>query len=153
MSLSMTDTCEKLAELIEGIEGTPNVYRPSTNGKRKLPDAVVALPAVLVIPDETIEYVLSNGMQRHTYEVKLLVMHRGGDSGFAAANVLPYLDRVIGRFEVNVKLGMPHVTSCVFVRQSGLVNINWGGIDYPGWSIFLRVSEEASASPAPGVAT
>ena len=127
-------------------------YAPSqpSPGEGGLPLEVTDLPAALVMPGRTIDYILQPGQHRHTYLVRVLVILGGGQYTETAFIGSPLPDRIIEKMVGNVTLGGA-ANSCLFQDCSGLVEITWGGTQYLGYEMQWRVSEQASASPATGV--
>lgn len=138
-----------IAEALEAAGG--RAYGADDGGEDAIPPALHEFPAALVLPGETREYVLMTGGQRHTYAVKILVLQggMGGDVGQAAYAALPLVDTLIARFEGNVTLGN-RANSAIFERSSGFVTLTYAEIDYLGYEVTLRVSEQATAAPAVG---
>lgn len=125
--------------------------QPST-GEGGLPVAVSGadLPCALVLPGRTIDYILQPGQHRHTYLVRVLVLLAGADFTETAFVGGPLPDRIIEKMVGNVTVGGA-ANSCLFQDSTGLVAIQWGGVEYLGYEMQWRVSEQASATPATGV--
>lgn len=150
MSLSMTTTIAQIRDLVATVTGLERVYAPSETDGNRIPPAFNELPCALVLPGPSIEYILSMGQQRHTYEVRVQIFEApGGDVGDASNAVLPMVDRVIELFAGNVTLGA-RANSCVFARHGGFQGFEYGDLPYLGYEITLRVSEQATVTPAPG---
>lgn len=154
MSLSQVAVIGRVRELIvpdfEAAGG--RAYGAGDGGQDAIPPALHEFPAALVVPGETREYIgPQQGGQRHTYAVKILVLQGGvgGDVGEAASAALPLVDTLIARFERNVTLGN-RANSAIFERSSGFVTLTYAEIDYLGYEVTLRVSEQATAQPAIG---
>lgn len=151
MALSMSTVIRQVRALLDEMSLVTRVYAPSENNENALPATLNEFPvAVLVLPGQDLEYILGPGQHRHTYEVDVLVFCRqGGELGESAYTALPLVDAILEKFAVNVTLGN-RSNSCVFARQSGFSTLEYNGIDYLGWEIVLRVSEQADATPAIG---
>ena len=150
MALSMSTTIAQIRDLVAEVTGLLAVYAPSETDGNRIPLALNTLPCALVIPGPMLAYILSPGQHRHTYEVKVQVFEApGGDTGEAANTILPMIDAFIEKFAVNVILGT-RANSCIFVRHGGYVGLEYGGMTYLGIEMILEVSEQASATPAPG---
>lgn len=150
MALSQSTTIAQVRDLVAEITAIKRIYAPSENDDNRLPAALNEFPAVLVLPGPTLEYVLSAGQHRHTYEVKVSVFcNQGGDLGESAYQALPLVDAIIEKFTGNVTLG-GRVNSNLFGKSSGFAALEYNGLEYIGWEITLRVSEQAAATPAVG---
>lgn len=150
MALSISTVIAQIRDLVATVTSMERVYSPSETDENAVPAAFNELPCALVLPGPTVgEYILQTGGQRHTYEVKVQVFEAGGDIGSRVNNVLPFVDRIISKFEANVTLGN-RANSCVFRRHSGIVGLEYGGVTYSGYEITLEVSEYAPATPAVG---
>ncbi len=156
MALSMTNVVAQIRDLVAGVTGLQAVYAPSETDGNRLPLALNDLPCAMVLPGPSLEYLLSAGQHRHTYEVKIQIFESpGGDVGEATNAILPMVDRVIEKFAGNVALADSdgsngRANSCVFARHSGFVGLEFGDLPYVGYEVTLVVSEQASATPAPG---
>ncbi|PKN81533.1 MAG: hypothetical protein CVU47_06355 [Chloroflexi bacterium HGW-Chloroflexi-9] len=149
MALSQSTVLTSIRTLIAAVTGVERVFCAASSDEHALPSAMNEFPSIAVIPGETVEYILRSGQHRHSYDVKALVFcNAGGDVGQTAAQAVPLVDAIIEKFAVNV--GGSWANSCVFERCSGLVTLEYAGIDYLGWEITLRVSEQADATPAKG---
>lgn len=150
MALSQTTVISRVRTLVAELTGMERVYAASEDDDNAIPSAFREFPCAAVFPGPTSgEYLLAQGQQRHTYLVKVQVFQAGADIGERAAAVLPFVDLLIGKFELNVALG-GRANSCTFTRCSGFVTLEYAGADYLGYEIDLEVSEQASAAPAYG---
>ncbi|HXG36522.1 MAG TPA: hypothetical protein VNL15_06110 [Dehalococcoidia bacterium] len=145
----MSAVIAQIRDLVDEVTDMERVYAPSETDSNAIPLALNEFPCALVFPGPTLEYILSNGGHRHIYQVKVQVIEGSALVSERAASVLPFVDRIIEKFAVNVTLGS-RANSCIFETQSGFVGLEYGGIDYLGYEITLRVSEQAAASPAIG---
>lgn len=149
MALSTSTVLTNIRTLIDAVSDFARVYSASSNDANALPPALGEFPAVLVLPGDTVEYILSGGAHRHTYNVKVLVLcNQAGERGAAAYQAIPLVDAILEKFAVNI--GGTWANSCLLSSTSGFATIEYAGIDYLGWEITLRVSEQASATPAKG---
>lgn len=150
MTLSQTNVIAQVRDLIDEATGFARIYASSETEEHAIPPALNEYPSVIVIPGPTTDYKLTTGQQRHSYEVKVLVFcNEGGDLGQSAAQASPLVDAIIAKFEANVTLGA-RANYCLFSRSSGLVTLEYAGLEYLGWEIVLNTSEQAPASPAVG---
>ena len=84
------------------------------------------------------------------------MLQAGGDTASRAATVLPVCDALIAKFAVNVTLGGANpapsstVVKCLFERQSGLIDIEFGDIRFLGYEITLLVEEQTAVSAVTG---
>lgn len=149
MPLSQSDVITSIAGLVREISGIERVFDAASTEEHALPPAINEFPAVIVMPGQTIEYILTSAQQRHAYEVKLLVFCRqGSDIGQGAAQAMPLVDAILEKFAVNV--GGSWANSCVMSGCSGLGGLEYAAVDYLGWEITLRVSEQAAVTAAKG---
>jgi hypothetical protein len=135
--------------LVAGVSGIVATYSAADQGDQKLPMALNALPAALLMPGQTVEYILSPGQQRHTYDVKVQVMTGGPEPGQSAYVTSPMPDAIIGVLVNNVLLG-GICNGAVFKSSSGLQGFEYGGLEYTGFEVVIEVSEQGNASPAVG---
>lgn len=135
-----------LAGELNGVEAA---YSAADADEWRLPAALDTLPAVLVMPGPTLDYILVSGQHRHTYEVLVQVFDGRAEPGENAAVVAPMPDRLLEKFVANVALG-GLCNSCVFLRSEGLRTLTYGGVDHSGYELRFRVSEQAAATPAYG---
>lgn len=150
MAISQSTAIGQMRDLLDEISTIERIYAPSENDGNKLPDVINEFPTVTIMPGSTLDYILTTGGHRHTYEVRVIIYCRqGSDTGESAYQAMPLVDSIIEKFVGNVTLG-GRVNSCVVARQSGFVNLEYNDIDYIGWEVTLRVSEQASAAPAVG---
>lgn len=149
MALDQVNVLSNIRALTAAVSGFERVYSASEDDENALPGAVSEPPSALIIPGETIEYILSGGQHRHTYNVKILVLcNAAGDTGQTAKQAMPLVNALIEKFAVNV--GGSWANSCVFSACSGFATIEYAAIEYLGWEITLRVSEQAAVTPAKG---
>jgi len=152
MALSMSTTVTQVAALIREITGMQAVYSAASTDGYSIPMALNGpFPCVIVTPgpDSGSGYILSAAEHRHTYEVRAQFFEASEDVGQAAASALPFVDLFLSKFAANVTLG-GRANSCRVVRQSGLIGLNYAGVDYTGYEITFEVSEQASVTAAPG---
>lgn len=150
MALQQTVVLARVRELVAECTGLERVYGASESDSNAIPESAIQFPCAFVVPGETEEYILMSGGHRHTYAVKIQILNQPGMfSGQSYAAIAPFVDRVIEKFAVNVTLGS-RSNSCLFQRSSGIQLFPSGDIEFPGVEITLRVSEQASATPAPG---
>ncbi len=149
MALSTATVIGQIRDLVAEVTDMERVYAASETDVNAIPPAINEYPAALVYPGATDVYMIGQGAHRHTYDVNIQVLQGGADVGTRAATVLPFVDRIIEKFAVNVTLGN-RANSCVFSRSSGFSTLEYAGIAYLGYEITLSVSEQASASPAGG---
>lgn len=150
MPLSMVATVSRIRELVEEITGLERVYAASETDENAIPLALNEFPCAVVYPGNTLDYSLSSGGQRHTYEVHVLFFEAGMDLGERAAGIMPMVDLLIQKFEANVAMGGV-ANRVLFRRQNGLSTLDFGGGSYTGYDCLLEVSEQAIAAPAAGV--
>lgn len=149
MALSTRTVLRSVRSLIAAMPEVERAYGAGDEDENALPGAISEPPTVLVVPGETIEYILSGGQHRHTYNVDVLVLcNQAGETGQTAYQAVPIVDALIEKFAVNV--GGSWANSCILNRCSGLATIEYAGVDYLGWNITLRVSEQAPVTPAKG---
>lgn len=150
MALSMATTIAQIRDLVATVTGMNHVYAASEDDDNGLPDVLGEFPCALIFPGgDTEPYVINNGTHEHTYAVMIQVLQDGSEPGAKAKNVLPFVDRIIETFSVNVTLG-GRATYCLFERQSGFVELEYGGETFLGYEVVLEVKEVATASPAVG---
>ena len=151
MTLSMLTTLEQVRALVAAMPEFRNVYSQASIDDHRLPAALSLFPSVLLFtgPD-TDPAKLVQGQKRHTYEVLMRVFcASGGDIGASAYQATAIVDAVIAMCEANVALGA-RVNWFKYRAQSGLVELTYNGVVYPGIDITLEVSEQSSASPTVG---
>ena len=149
MALSQSTVLAQIRDLVAGVTGMVRVYAAGETDANAIPASIQEWPAALILPGPTTEYILMGGGQRHSYDVKVQVLQAGGDIGSRVTDVLPFVDRIISKFESNVTLGN-RANSCLFAGSSGLQGMEYNGKEYTGYEITLRVSEQATATPATG---
>lgn len=154
MALSMKAALEAIATVlraieVEGTDVVARVFTASDDGAQAVPAAINEFPSVVLLPGpDAGPYILNGRSHRHTYDVRCLVfMRAGSDTGQSWYQGIDLVDKVIEAFVGEQGLGGT-VNSCKYERQSGYVVLEWGGIEYDGIEITLRVSEQASATPA-----
>lgn len=145
MALSMATALTTIRTTIAAITGIEETYSAGETGTHAVPAAFASFPAVLVLPGPDTGYELSKPAHRHRYEVLVQLLSTGGDLGERAAVVVPFIDAIINKFATSIKLGGT-IETCVYRRQSGLVNLTYGNRDYEGYEIVLEVSEFATIS-------
>ena len=149
MALNMTQVVSSMRTLIDEVTGFERVFAASSSDQHSIPGAINEFPTVVVYPGETIDYILTAGQHRHTYEVNVDVFCRaGGDTGASAAQAMGLVELVLEKFAVNI--GGTWANSCLLIRNSGLATLEYNGIDYLGWRLTYRVSEQASVTAAKG---
>ena len=140
----------RIREIIALETGIERVYSQSSDDENALPDALSEWPTVLVMVGPTLEHIVTQPAERLTYEVKVqLYGRRMGDQGGAAAQILPLNVAIRRAFISNVTLG-GRVNSCRIDRDTGLVVLQYAGIDYAGIEFTFVVSEHATADAEPG---
>lgn len=156
MALSRLDALSKIRATIAELSATAMVYSASDDDEWRLPFAFTDFGdpgqvIVAVMPGPTFGdgYILTSGQHRHTYEVTVVVFAAGFDYGDRMHDAMALVDLVIEKFTGQVALGGT-VNSCLFSRTSGLITREYGGEEYAAEEITLRVSEQASATPAYG---
>lgn len=143
---STARACNEIRRVIAGVEGVQRAYSAGEEGPHGIPPALREMPAVLVIPSRTIEYIgRQQGQHRHTYEVLVQVVQDGGDIGRRAATVVPMVDRIIEAFASEVTLGGA-VNYCVFRRSEGLQELVYSGQALYGYVLILAVSEQENVT-------
>lgn len=150
MALSQYTALARIRDLIDEVADFERVYAATSDDAHALPGALNDFPSVVVVPGPTVEYILTQPQHRHTYEVKVLVFcNQAGDLGQSAAQAMALVVGIIEKFVGNVTLG-GRVNSCRFERDSGMVTLEYAGIDYLGFEITLEVSEQSAANAAVG---
>lgn len=149
MALSQQAVISKLRTRVAEVTGLARCYAASESDDNALPMALNELPAAIVAPGPTLAYELKGGQHDHTYEAHVQVFQGGADLGGRAATVMPFVDLLIEKFAVNVGLGTL-VTYALFRRSSGLVGLNFAGIDYTGFELVFEIRETAASTPARG---
>lgn len=156
MALDMAGVVSAIRDEVAEVTGIAAVYAASEHGESGMVAAVNAFPAVLVFPGPTRFYRLTQPRVSHEYEVRLQVLQAGGDVASRAATVLPLCDAIATKFAANVLLGAASpapsstVVRCLFERQSGLIAIEFGDVQFVGYEITLLVEEQAAANAAGG---
>lgn len=156
MALSQTAVVSQVRRLVAEVGGVAAAYAASERGEWGIPAALNEFGeqgevCALVYPGATESYLLGQGAHRHTYEVVIQVFAAGGELGDRIADAMQYTDRLIEKFATNVALGGAGGTnSAVFSRCSGLIKLEYAGLSYSGIEVALRVSEQATATPAYG---
>lgn len=151
MALDQEAVLEKLRLRMAELSGLVAAYSTSqsTPSAGGVPAALQDYPCALVLPDRTKAYLVSNGRHRHTYNVRILLIVGGADYTENANVASPLLVRAIEKLTGNVTLG-GSANSCVFESNTGLVTLEWGGLEYLGYEILVEVSESAAATVATG---
>ena len=149
MALSMTTVVGQVRDLVDELTSLERVYAESETDANALPASLPQLPAAIVLAGESLGYILQPGEHRHTYEVEIWLFIRGGGLDGNASVALDAYQSLIEKFAVNVALG-GRANSCIFSRQVGPVMEDYGGMEYLIRKVILRVSEQASATPAIG---
>ena len=156
MAFDMAAVVRAIGDVVASETTVTAVYTAAEHGEGGMVGAVNAFPAVLVFPGPTRLYRLTQPRASHTYEVRLQVLQAGGDTASRAATVLPVCDALIAKFAVNVTLGAANpapsstVVKCLFERQSGLIDIEFGDIRFLGYEITLLVEEQTAVSAVTG---
>lgn len=145
MAFSMTAAVAQVRVLVDELTGMTRVYAASENDANAIPMALNEFPCAMVLPGQTLDYKLMKPHHRHSYEIKVQIFESGPDIGQRVNTVLPFVDLFIDKFRSNVALGM-RVNSCLFDRQTGLIGLEYGGIEYSGYELVLRVSEEENTT-------
>jgi hypothetical protein len=143
---SQANTCNEIRAALLSLDGVKRVYSAGASGREGIPAALNELPAILVFPGRTRRYeARSQAHHRHEYEVVVQVLQAGGDMATRLATVLPMVDRIIERFTSHVTLG-DSVNFCRFDRSEGLQDLEYAGVTYSGYQIFLLVGEQENTS-------
>ena len=156
MAFDMAAVVRAIGDVVASETTVTAVYTAAEHGEGGMVGAVNAFPAVLVFPGPTRLYRLTQPRASHTYEVRLQVLQAGGDTASRAATVLPVCDALIAKFAGNVTLGAANpapsstVVKCLFERQSGLIDIEFGDIRFLGYEITLLVEEQTAVSAVTG---
>ena len=156
MAFDMAAVVRAIGDVVAAESTVAAVYTAAEHGEGGMAGAVNAFPAVLVFPGPTRLYRLTQPRASHTYEVRLQVLQAGGDTASRAATVLPVCDALIAKFAVNVTLGAASpapsstVVKCLFERQSGLIDIEFGDIRFLGYEITLLIEEQTAVSAVTG---
>jgi hypothetical protein len=156
MAFDMAAVVKAIGDVVAGETTVAAVYTAAEHGEGGMVGAVNTFPSVLVFPGPTRLYRLTQPRASHTYEVRLQVLQAGGDTASRAATVLPVCDALIAKFAVNVTLGAANpapsstVVKCLFERQSGLIDIEFGDIRFLGYEITLLVEEQTAVSAVTG---
>ena len=156
MAFDMAAVVRAIGDVVAGETTVAAVYTAAEHGEGGMVGAVNTFPSVLVFPGPTRVYRLTQPRASHTYEVRLQVLQAGGDTASRAATVLPVCDALIAKFAVNVTLGGANpapsstVVKCLFERQSGLIDIEFGDVRFLGYEITLLVEEQATVSAVTG---
>jgi hypothetical protein len=153
MALSQTAVIERIRELIAEMTGIKRVYGSDLAGTSGLPGGIAEYPSVLVFPGPTILYNQNpGGSHRHEYEVVAQVLFGPvAATAEAAAGSTPVTDALITKFAANVQLG-GHSVYAHFLRSEGLTSIAYGGMEYIGYELRLRVVESEAQAFAGGSA-
>lgn len=152
MALDQAAVVRKVRSLASTVPGIGAAYSAADSDDNRLPPGLSALTtSALVLPGNTIRYILQPGQHEHTYEVVVQVLTAGGDPGVAAAEVAPMPDRVLEVMLQHVKLD-DLVTVFKFERSQGLRGFEYGGIEFTGYELVFLVTEHAAATPAGGTA-
>ena len=153
MALSQVDVCEVVRAALEEIEDIVAAYAPSqqTPTDGGLPTALnpVDMPAALVMPGRTLDYILQPGRHRHTWQLRVLLLLGGGDFTETAYIAGPMPDKVLEEMKEHLTAN-GYANSLLFVEGSGLSTIDWAGAEYLGYELIFRVSEAAAATVATG---
>jgi len=149
VALSQSTVLAQIRDLVATVTGMERVYGQAETDANRLPFGGLECPCALVMAGPTQSYILTQPHHRHTYHVRVLVLEDGGDYGDRVATMLPMVDRLIELFTSNVTLG-GRANYGLFRSASGLVGIEWAGVDYTGYEVLLEISETATASAAGG---
>lgn len=151
MALSQTTVLEKFRARMAEVSGVVAAYAPSqsTPSAGGIPAGLSDFPCALVLPGRSLDYIITNGRHRHTYEVRILLMVSGMDYSENVFNAAPMSDRVIEKMTGNVTVG-GDANSVVFKESSGLSTVEWAAIDYLGYEFKFEISETAAATVATG---
>lgn len=155
MSLNAAGVIAEVASLVRECTGMERVFDASANGDDRLPLALNAFPCALVFPGPGLPPLFTQPRVSRTYEVRILIVESGMDIGARGASVLPFVDRVIAKLVSNMKLAgggsaTATVIKCLVDRDSGFIGIEYGGMDYLGYEITLRVEEQTTIDAQPG---
>lgn len=149
MALSQQTVLGTIRGLVQDLTGLARCYGQGEVDENRIPPGGLECPCAIVCAGQTIEYILTSGGQRHTYYVRILLFEDGPDAGERAAAIAPFVDLIIAKFALNVALG-GDANYALFDACDGFGNMQWGEVDYLGTEIRLRVSEQATATPAYG---
>lgn len=144
----------QIAEVTVGGVALSAVYAESETDGNAIPAAleITTTPAAIVFLGNDLRYLLSDGQQRHTYEVEVwLFCPSGGLDGWAVS-VLDFVDAIREKCVAHVTLGSgaSKANYMLYRRQEGPFQDEYGGIPYHVRHIILEVSEQGSATPAAG---
>jgi len=149
MAISQSLVISSMRTLIDEVTQIERVYSAANADQHAIPEAINEFPTIVVYPGETLEYILTAPHHRHTYEVNVDVYVRAGsDTGQSAALAMGIVEALMAKFAGNV--GGSWANSCVFLRNSGLAVLEYNAVDYLGWRLVFRVSEQAAITAAKG---
>lgn len=150
MAISQEAAIKQIAALVRSITGLRAVYSSADSDANALPAALNGpFPCAIVYPGDDIEYILTQPHHRHTYQVTVQLYQTGQDVGQRAVSVQPFIGLVLAKLALNVTGSFWN--SCVYERSSGLSRLEYAGLEYTGFELTLKVSEEAVISAAAGV--
>lgn len=151
MTLSQASVITRTRELLAEITGIKRVYGSDATGVAGLPGGIAEYPSILVFPGPTILYQQNpGGSHRHEYEVVVQVLYGpAAATAESAAGSTPFIDSLITKFASNVQLG-GNAVYAHFLRSEGLTGIAYGGTEYIGYEIRLRIVESEAQAFAGG---
>lgn len=153
MALSQMDVCEAVRAALEEIEEIVAAYAPSQASPHAggLPTALdaVDMPAALVMPGRTVQYILNPGRHRHTWQLRVLLLIGGADFSEAAYVAGPMPDAVIVEMAQHLTAN-GHANVILMAEGTGLSTIEWAGGEYLGYELIFNVSEAAAVTVATG---
>lgn len=143
----------RIRTILAAVSGIAVAYSTADNDDDRIPPGFTLSEgaAAMVFKGATLERVAINGWQRHTYEVRVQVLVAGGDSGIAAAEAAALVDPVQTALLANVGSASGLWNSMVMTREAQAETFEFGGYEYEGFELFLRVSEAGAATIAVGV--
>lgn len=134
----------RIREVIASVADFERVYAQSSNDEHALPDAVSEFPAVLIMAGPVDRHGITQPQERIDYKVRVLMLsNEMGDIGASAWKLLPLSVAIRRAFLSNITLG-GLANPCKPDVDTGLVSLNWNGVDYVGNELTLLVSEQGS---------
>lgn len=146
MSLNATTVITRIRELVEDVDGVKRAYSDHEEGNNGLPGGTFETPCAIVLAGPTVSYEQRpTAWERHEYDIRILVLASEGEISQRGLATGPIVDQIVTAFDANVTLG-GRVQWIRFDRQSGYTTFEYGGGNYSGYEIVVRVCQKNTMS-------
>ena len=146
MALNQGTVLDEIRDMCAAVSGVEAAFSESSDAlATSLPPALGVFPCLMVMSGPTRDY--NPQVKRHTYEVRVWVLVQPAHLETAGPRAMPFTVRIIDATHNNVILDGA-ANWCVFDRASGLIALEWNGVEYLGHEIILVVSEHDSTDIA-----